>query len=114
MKIFLMLADWDWSSMSQGGVVNTIVGILMCLMVWLLKSYKENNADLLKSLKSEGEEDRKLIREECALVRKDHREDMNSLFQDAKLDRHVTQEGFKELTAVIRDLKNEIHSRGKD
>lgn len=106
-----MLAEFDWSNMSQSGVVNTIVGILTLLMVWLLKRFVDNNAALLTSVKSEGEEDRKLIREECALVRKDHREDMNNLYNDAKQDRHVTQEGFKELTSAIRDLKNEIHSR---
>lgn len=120
--LVLIAAALDWANMSQNGVINSVIGVLLLAVVGLLARFVNNDiknrTDMKqeheaerKIFREEGEQYRKLIREENALVRNQHREDIGILFADAKEDRKVTAAGFHELATAVRSLQQELHQR---
>ncbi len=120
--MLLLGAIFDWANMSQNGVINCVIGVLILALVGLLKRFVSNDIKNRADMKDEHEKERELIREEAEAYRKlirdentqvrtQHREDMNILFADAKEDRKANIIGLKEMTAAIRSLQQELHQR---
>lgn len=108
----------DWQHMTADQWTQTVSGLLLAVMCYLLKRFVDNdrlNREELKQLnadtKLEHEKDRTLTREIVNQQRMDHNTDMANLFEDAREDRKVTQSTLKDLTLAVRSLQGQIDKR---
>lgn len=86
-----------------GGLINWIVVTLIGVLVWLVKRLVDNNQAILAAMK-----------EENALVRADHRLDVNAMIEDGKENRKTYHEGFSKIANAIDQLSDLVKERRDD